>query len=355
MIYVLQLVSIFSAALFCFCSKASKRTQTVTFAYLAFFCCFTVMAFRDVSVGVDTLAYKEYYELIKTMSWKDVLEGNGGAIMEIGWNLANKLCSYVIPYYGFQIIFAFVYNLVCCKFILNSTEDVFPCTVIFIGLGLFAFAFNIQRQMLAALILACCYLALKNRRGKKAIALFLIAVCLHSSSLVALAGYAVYLLRNKKTFIRILPVAVIAVAANFQILIRLATMLFPRYINYFNNHKGTQTASGVWIIWIIILAISAFCIYSPQRDWEEVKETALFAIFSTIYVACNIIGLSFNYFERVGLCFMPFVPLLLINFANNFKTPKWRTVYFAGASACFSAYYLLSCFTGKAMEYSFFF
>ena len=86
-------------------------------------------------------------------------------------------------------------------------------------------------------------------------------------------------------------------------------------------------------------------------DWTA--ETYLYAAFSLFYVASNIIGLSFNYFERLGCYFAPFVMITFERFGMQIKNTIIRRMYYCGLVVCFSIYFILSTKTEQYL-YNFF-
>lgn len=358
MIYVIQIILLCVIAVICFGKKFEKisvKKNQILFLFIVFSVFILIMGLRDVSVGVDTNTYSKHYSNILNSSWKDIFLGNVASnTMEIGWNVWMKLCTYVSPYYlFFQIIYAIVYCWFSARFI-SKTSNVFVSTVLFLGLGMFTGAFNIQRQYLAVIWLGNSYLAYREKKIKETVIYFLGAVLVHKLSICFILVYVIYALKDKEKLVKALPIVGIIVALNYKLIIALATVFVPAYHNYYTNEKAApQTASGVWIIWGIIICISLYGIYSKKIRNQEYK---IICIFSLGYVLCNIIGLQFNYFERIGLYFVSLLLLVFADFGLYLKriySENIGRIYYTGLVGCYIVYYLLSCFTESALKYSF--
>lgn len=356
MIYVLQVVWLALSAMFCYSIKQNKAAKDKLFVFLAFTFCFVMMGFRNISVGVDTAKYALYYEGVANASWVNFSSQNS---FEFGWNLFMKICSIISSnYYFFQIVYAAVFCVLSARFILRFSDNVVLTTILFFGLGLFTTAFNIQRQMLAVILLANSYWHITKGNRIKSLILILVAVSLHTTAILFFAAYIAYFLRRNKRILKFVPIVFVIVAINYQSIIELARILVPSYHNYYANYKTIQSAGGVWLIWIAIICISISSIYMLKRKKnigiDSQRDMMLYGIFSLVYITCNIVGLYFNYFERLGLYFWPFVVVLLDRYPLYLRRST-KQIYVCGMIVFFVAYYLLSCFTGNKLEYSFFF
>ena len=198
------------------------------------------------------------------------------------------------------------------------------------------------------------YLAYREKKIKETVIYFFGAALVHKLSICFILVYVIYALKDKEKLVKALPIVGIIVALNYKLIIALATVFVPAYHNYYTNERAApQTASGVWIIWGIIICISLYGIYSKKIRNQEYK---IICIFSLGYVLCNIIGLEFNYFERIGLYFASLLLLVFADFGLYLKriySENIGRIYYTGLVGCYIVYYLLSCFTESALKYSF--
>ncbi|MEY8410144.1 EpsG family protein [Lachnospiraceae bacterium 62-26] len=350
MIYIIQCIWVYLSALLCFGLKLKFQRNKNLYLFLTFLPCFLMMGLRNVTVGVDTHTYSLYYSYIASSSWHDILTGTASYGLELGWRIVYKLCSYLSDsYYLFQIFFSIIYCWLYAKFLKKTVPNIFIAVILFLGVGLFTGAFNVQRQFLAAVILANGYLFFRDKKRMQAVLFFILAFLVHRTSFLFLAVLGVYQLRNSRWIIRLMPFAIFVIAYNYKYLIDIAKIYFPEYRNYYVNEKLIQTVSGVWIIWIIIIVLSAYTLYSRKIKSNDFK---VYCIFGLAYVVCNIVGLYFNYFERIGLYFMPFLPAFFYGFGEQIHNKGYKLTYSMGLVLSFTAYYLLGCFTGTALTYS---
>lgn len=87
---------------------------------------------------------------------------------------------------------------------------------------------------------------------------------------------------------------------------------------------------------------------------NNIDDCVIIGIFSIIYVVAQFIGIYFNYFDRVGLFFAPFVVLLFERFGYGIKSVGMARVYFVATWCCFMLYFILGT-TSSQYHYSFFF
>lgn len=353
MVYTIQLLIIFMNALICFGGTLKSDHNRKIFMFITFFMLAFVMGFRDTSVGVDTTSYSHYFSLISQIPINSLFVNIDKIGLEPGWVIVNKLVSiFFNNYYVLQLCYSIVYCWLSSKFVERISNNLFVGVILYLGIGLYTGSFNVQRQFLAMMLLANGYLDLSENKVKNTFASFIFATLIHRTSIVFLIALFIYFLRNNKFLMRIMPLALVAVAVSYRRIISIAQTYMPYYFNYYNNYKGTQSASGVWIIWIIIIGIALACLYGKNSKYNDFKPIC---IFSLAYVICNIVGLYFNYFERLGWYFMPFIPVLFMEYGDKILASRYRLLYFTGVTVCFAAYYLLSCYTGRALQYSFWF
>lgn len=360
MVYLLQCILIYIIAVLCFGKKFEKmdsKNNQKYFLWIVFAIFAIIMGIRKINVGVDTKTYAEHYTYLLNASWIDIFAGNASPnTMEIGWNILVKICTYISPHYlFFQILYSMIYCGLSACFV-TKTKNVFVTTILFLGTGLYTGAFNVQRQFLATAFLANSYMYFKEKKMKQTVICFFSAVLMHKLSICFIVVFLVCWAKNNLKILKIIPIVGIILAFNYSNLIVLASKILPQYHNYYSNQKGIpQTASGVWIIWIIMFIIAVYSIYSDKIKSQDYK---VVCIFSMAYVVCNIVGLYFNYFERIGWYFLPFVVIMFCDFGTYIEKivsiHTIKKIYYVGLTISFTLYYLLSCFTGSALKYDFF-
>ena len=330
MIYVAQCILLYLTALICFGSKLKFDRNKNIFMLLSMLVLFFIIGFRDISVGVDTANYALYFKYMGVQSWKDILSGVDTHGLEIGYRILFKFFHDILgSYYVFQIFYAIIYCALSANFIKKTVPNYFFGFVLYLGVGMTYQALNIQRQMLAVIVVVNGFLYLREKKYLHTVILFVIGILLQNISIVFLTALIIYQLRDNKWIMRLMPIGIVLVAVNYRSFIQLARVYFPRYGNYYVNQRVIQTASGIWAIWIIIIVLSIYSLYVKKNRNEEFK---VYCILSIIYVVCNIIGLYFNYFERLGLYFIPFVPAFFYYFGKQILDGKYRICYYSAAA-----------------------
>lgn len=340
MIYTSLILWILISSILCFGRHLDVNRNRKIFIILSFIYMGVIMAFRSVEVGVDTKNYQTIFELMSDTRITDILSNFHTYSMEVGYALFMKICSIIYPnYYFFQVVFTIIFSILAAKFIYEETDNIFVGVIVFLGIGIYATTFNIARQMLATVLVANSWTLLKRERRITAILCVLIASTFHFTAFIFFAAFVVYFYKNNKYIIRALPIMVLIVALNFRKLFPIVTKYFSFYHNYYANEKVIQTAGHVWIIWTIVFVVALIIIYLAKKSNLEHSMVALFAL---IWVACNVIGLSFNYFERIGLYFIPFIPVLFSFSDEYLKNRTVQRIYISSMSLAFMAYFLIS-------------
>ena len=351
MVYIGLVFWIIISSIICFGNHFDVNRNRKVFVILVFIVMCLIMAFRSVEVGADTSHYKAIFDLINNTSFREITSNFYTYSMEIGYALFMKVCSLIYEdYYFFQVVFSVLFSILAARFVLEESDNIFIGVIVFLGIGVYTTTFNVARQMLAAMLVTNSWLFLKKGEKKKSILCVLVASTFHISALIFTVAFAIYFFRHNKRIIRLIPLIIVIGALNFSKLFLFITRYFTYYHNYYANEKVIQTAGFVWIIWIIVLLIAARIIYIAKGTNIE---HSIAAIFSMIWVVCNIIGLSFNYFERLGLYFMPFVSVMFSFSGNYIRNRSLRRLYLNGMTVAFIIYFLLSASSKQYLYTSF--
>ena len=301
-----------------------------------------IMGLRGVTVGADTDNYRQIFNDIASTSLNIANVGFFYDGIEIGFVMYTKILSIIWrEYQFFLLISAVIFCFLMKRFIQHSTADYYIASVVFFSIGIYLSAFNIYRQMLAVAILANAWINFTEKQYAKAILLTLLSTTLHVSAIIFIVVYIAYLFRNNKIVMRAVPLLMILVYITFSDLIVSIAPFMEHYGNYMSNHKVIQEVNTVVILWLIEGAVSLFFIYkssmSPMRQF--------LGNMTLMYVLMNLIGLKFNYVERLGLYFAPFLILLFCNLSDIIKNRNVKDVLFLGLITCFLIYFLMSTST----------
>ena len=139
------------------------------------------LGFRAETIGEDTSAYIEYYDLLSL----SILSG----YMEKGWNIIAITCKYLgLSAYGFHFVVALMtllpFYYVCAQF-KNSKVNGLVVFLLY-TLGFYFHMFNIMRQFLAISIVLIGYAQLAKGCKRNFIICIIIASFIHLASLFVL-------------------------------------------------------------------------------------------------------------------------------------------------------------------------
>lgn len=344
-----------------------------SFLVLFFAACALVMGLRASSVGVDTPAYMRHFDEFSAMSfWEIIISYNPKFSQELGYSFLMKLASCLINnYYFFQLVVSVIYCFGMAKFIYDNTNDVFMGTVCFLGIGLYFQAFNTAQQLFAAMFAINGWTYLRKQNIKGAVIAMVLACVMHSSGVFFLAAYLVYYLAKNRKLLIWLPALILLVALNYQWVLKVAVYFFPMYERYLNGDYGVSDVGAVFVMWMIIAVLSLFVIYGKHltdrltyrkwfknytaREMDYTQTQKGIAILCLIYVTTCLVGMSFNYFERIGLYFMPFSLILFDMVPPALPNQRIEKVYRVGVCVCFLSFFLLTGLTAVQYDYTFFF
>lgn len=309
-----------------------------------------IMGFRGIDVGTDTYNYLNMFKEVSRLSFHQILGEDAYLSSMLFYLLIKSFSILCNNYWCFQIFLAMIYIGGSIKYIQRLNYDMFYGIIIFLG-SLFLGACNITRQMLVVMILMHSWIFLTEKKYYKALFLFTISCTIHATAIVySITFFSYFLIKKYPRSVYILPALLLVLLFSYQEFIDRFSDGLELYSNYLNNHKGTQSAGAVKILWAIEVWISVHILYMSKRTNDFQKLSAVFVI---LYVACNIIGLEFNYFERLGLYFLPFV-LIIYECYPRVIIPRYNKFFKIMVSVCYIIYFLLSA-SSDQYQYNFFF
>ena len=349
MVYIFLVSWVIVCGIICF---RYDKNYNVRFLVLSALCLVAIMGLRSLSVGVDTSTYSEYYYSVSNLSMKDIVSSFYTQSMEVGYCIFIKICSLIVKdYFFFQIVYAVIFTALIAKFLYDNSTNIFISLIVYLGIGAYLLSFNISRQMLAVAIVINGWTYLKKRKIVLALLLYALAISIHITAISFIIGYLIYVLRNKKVVMRVIPLIIVLLSLNYKWLLNIFYNNSTLFKSYF--HKDyRQTAGWVWVLWLIIIAIALFILYFRKT---HINEHMAIANYSLLWVACNVIGLEFSYFERVGLYYIMFVPILVALLLQYMSNSRLKRTYEFAVCLCFILYFLISALGPEQYKYTFFF
>ncbi|WP_278245362.1 EpsG family protein [Ruminococcus sp. HUN007] len=331
-----------------FYNSISKKRINIT--YLIFFgACVLIMGLRSITVGVDTAHYSAIFYTISETPWNIILTNWKTEACEIGYCILMKASASIFSsYYFFQFLIAALFNYLMLMFFRNNTKCYGLTAIIYLGLGTYTMAFNITRQMFSIAILTLAYDCFKKGNKKRSLLLYLIAITIHTVAVSFVLVYLFYLIKNNQKLILIVLCSIVLLTINFQIILRVVIKYVPMYAKFCKVSEQENSYGMIKYVWLVIAIISILNIYKyikPSKHREdvpisvikeylnedEVKTSRVITSLSClVYVMCYCIGINVEFFERLGIIFVPFVIILFGQFQEQFiKKLLWKKTYSA--------------------------
>lgn len=325
--------------------KINENSKKLLFLLPITILCIWVMGFRGLHVGVDTSNYYRIYNYIAHYPNFNLLYLSKTLDVEWGFVLYCKFISLIFnDYIYFQVINAIIICSGLSRFIFYKSKNVFVSFLILYTM-MYLWGFNITRQVLSSVFIINGWIFLTNKKYFLSFFHLLIAFLFHSTAILSVVIVFLWFIR-KTDFIKVFPLLLIIFIISFNIIVELVSQL-NIYVNYFNQSKTIQSAGYIFIIWGIILITSLITDFKKSPFDEK-----FYATCALIYVTANICGLEFNYFERLGIYFYPFVSLSLPCYSKLIRKKNFRLIYLICLSLGYSVYYLMS--VKGQYEYSFY-
>lgn len=313
-------------------NKADKRL------WLMFVPALFMMGTRDVSVGLDTYQYSVHFENDMVASWSELL-----TTKDFLYEALMKLSGYVIgDYYFFQILYSLAYFTLYSYFIRKNCSNILLSALIFMCIGLFSWAMNIQRQMFSIAIVVAAWTYINQNKNKIGIALYVLACLIHASTIVFLPFIILTRFRLKPWMLKILPIVLMAVLLCYSMILPFVGMYMPMYEQYTND--SMEMAHGgnmVVFLWGLELCLAIIIFYSEKIDYSD-RIACLGVMF---YVGANFLGYRFPYAERIGLVGFPFTILIFDNIYRILPSVRIKRFYAGCAVICFLIYLCMSLST----------
>lgn len=320
-----------------------------TYIFFAAIAIFFIIAFRDYSVGIDTLTYKKLYYLseqyvesykVITPSWNSeflfFLMAN--LIRETG--ATDRLFFSLI---GFFSVFSF------SIFIYKYSKSPFLSFWLYITLGLFGLYMSGLRQILALSIILFSFNYLIKGNAIRYFISILIATFFHVSAIIMIPIYFIrYIKLTAKKRLVVLTCIVIGSFLAKDIIVNLVFSInvSKRYSEYISRVGVSQTNPLVILVAIGITFIASILYEkSKNNNGKLISESYLFNIFylmSCINVALLIFSLNIDVVSRLGYYFFVANLVLLPNAIMSMTDKKLQMFMIMSCLVISFAQFLIS-------------
>lgn len=302
-------------------------------------------ALRKHTVGADTLGYlTDYYELDQ-MSFPEIAERYEGYL---GYYFTSKIFSlFGLPV---QIWFGFVealYVFSLSKLINKYSTDKLFSILVFVTIGLLTFSMAGMKQVMSMSLMMLSFLCFVDKRFSSALGLAIFSYLCHPASLIFLAAFPLYFLRNKKYDLFLI------IGATIFVMLYGAFFMNSMVDAIDNEHfemyliEDRSYTSTTLIFYSVIVAVSF--IYYKRYSLNRPIEAKLSLGFSVIAIGLQTLSSLSPSLFRLAYLYTPFMMILLPN-----------TCYFCGKNRKLLSIVLIVAisfycvYTNRGMSYSFF-
>jgi len=292
---------------------------------------------RNLSVGADTRNYKNMFERIEKMSWRNIFdsfyEGYFGEVessRDPGYRILTKVIQvFVSDYRWFMVLLAVFFFITLGVFLFKFSRNPYISYVLFSCLFYSFYAFTGYRQTIAtAFVVLMGSFFIKKRKLFPFLIIVLIASTIHLSCLCFLPVY--FLVRipiNKATMI----VYWIAIGCSF--LFRYQLLEFLKSIVGYEQYNDFEGA-GVGIFMILLLLVAVVVTLFQKKLLASNPGTMPITI-HTLMTACFFVSLALinQSCMRVVYYFALFLMLLLPELGQIFAKKSDKKFYNLAATA----------------------
>lgn len=281
-----------------------KKNKISIFDFLLI-CILILFSALRVGIGTD---YKMYYVIFKNFI---TVSQSATSRTGVGYSVLMYLFKNILHLnYQFLIAFAACVTILCLYYYFKKNSDnPGKSILLYVSIGLYVSAFNGFRQNMSIAIALVGLTLFQNNKKIPSIFLLIIASLLHSSTLILILCY--YLFVYKKITIKPYIVFVISIFLylSYNFVFPILISKFAAYSGYIETNFNTTPGIGTFII---VLAYSfLYFIYFQKRknDFSE-KENLYLNVFGVAIMAMSL-QLHNWLFSRILDIFIPFIPILL--------------------------------------------
>ena len=183
------------------------------------------------------------------------------------------------------------------------------------------FAFNGMRQMLALAIVVQGYDSLRSGRIWQTLLFIALASVIHTSALVFIAIYGLYILTASEKTLMPALIACLLLPLSMPLLMAITKLISSQYASYFQTNYWNASVGGVAILWLFIFGS---LIYLCRRTQTHIGR--FITVASGTYLSLVFSSLSVSILERVALYPQVFI-LFLFPYCLEIVNEKNRWWY----------------------------
>jgi len=304
-----------------------------------YICLVIMILFSALRYGIGT-DYNLYSDMFDAMT---DIHNIGISRTGIGFSFLMLLVkSMHIPFQCVIIILSVFTNIFYYIFVKKYCKNPGLAIFLYIALGFYTMSFNMFRQMLSMVLVLYAVKLANEKKITKSIIIAIIAISMHSSSIIALAFYLFfYELKNKVSY-SIICLSSILMVIFYDFVFIYIMPLFSQYSLYMNEQYAAGTGTKLIVIFYIFV-ISMIAYY--RNELVKFNKNNFYfiniIIFSLIFV---IMELKHYLFARLAYYFTILVPLVLADLYNvlGIKNKKLDWLFFYSVMFIYFLMYIYS-------------
>lgn len=350
LIYLLMLVFIGISSYFCYiretnsnvfindCFRKKKELYSILIAIVMMM---LIFALRNISVGVDTNTYSEFYQAKKANPYL--------SFFETGYEIIGLISVFLgLDFNGMLFIISIIMFVPLLFFVKKYSINPLLSIFLYISLCIYSQAFNGMRQFIA---LSIFIIAIKYLITGKCVKYFIcicIAVMFHSSAVILLPMYFLrYIKLNRKSIISIL-VLVLLLSFFIEPIVKLISKF--SHFNYYERYFVGQFTQGLDLFNILycMVMLSLFILFYCIRKHVKKDNLHTYNIFLTLFYLFVLIRIlatfsgMFSLINRFTMYFFFSIIFLVPYFFENIKDKRYSKFVYLITLLTGLVYFVLS-------------
>lgn len=319
MVYVYNVISIILVAWFLRCISGIDKKK-----FFFFFCLIqmTLIIGLRYQVGADYIPYERMYNYLGG----GVYVGYKYDTVEIGYSILNQILWKIgVPYWGLNLLIAFLTILFMLKAIKEWSVDFFLSVYLYISFFFFYHAMNQTRQGLAIAIGLYAVALLSKGNVKKFLFWIIFGSLFHITLLIFLPLFFLRKIEFNKSALYIYTATIFVLFIGFSIIIQLIQITrYSIYINSFYDLEGL-TSSKMNLAVRVIMLILALIRYKSVADSTKKRLLYHMIMICTVF---QILTIRSSLFGRVTTPFFGAYIFLIPDLIYSVRGKYQKLIYY---------------------------
>lgn len=266
-----------------------------------FFIFFILLSLRNISVGVDLVAYQNYFYLLSDYNFLKLF-----SFYEPFYFILNYIILHLFVDFRVLIVFIAAISTYSLHYLYkNNNHNPLMTISIFITVAPFSMYFSGLRQVIAMSFVTPLYYLAKSRKIISFLILILIAMQFHQTAFIMLALYPISKFKLLKVHFPIILVIIAAfifcASPMFNLLIQVTPQKYERYL------LARGEAYGILSLLILFL-FYIFYLVDEKKVNKNFFILRNILVFSTILQCFSTVS---NISMRINYYFLIFIPALI--------------------------------------------